>query len=144
MEMVKQISVFVENARGKLSKITTVLADNGVNIRALSIADTADFGILRMIVKNPEEAVAVLQKNDIMVKSTDVIVVEVSDEPNGLNKVLCLLRDGNVALEYLYAFVTKRENQAYVVMKTDNADAAIQALTDGGVHVLEAKEVYEL
>ncbi len=144
MELVKQISVFVENARGKLSKITSVLAENHINIRALSIADTADFGILRMIVKEPEKAVSVLAEQDIMVKSTDVIVVEISDRPDGLNKVLCLLRDGNVALEYLYAFVTKREDAAYVVMKTDNSEAAIKALTDGGIHVLPAKEVYEL
>ncbi|MBQ2696641.1 MAG: ACT domain-containing protein [Clostridia bacterium] len=144
MEKIKQISVFVENAKGKLSNITTVLAENGINIRALSIADTTDFGILRMIVQDPEKAQAVLSENDIMVKATEVMVAEVSDEPAGLNKVLCLLKDNNVTLEYLYAFVTKRENEAYVVMKTDNSEIAEKALTAGGVRVLSAKEVYTL
>lgn len=144
MDKIKQISVFVENAKGKLSKITTVLAENGINIRALSIADTTDFGILRMIVQDPEKALAVLSENDIMVKATEVMVAEVSDEPAGLNKVLCLLKDNNVTLEYLYAFVTKRENEAYVVMKTDNSEVAEKALTAGGVRVLSAKEVYTL
>ena len=144
MERVKQISVFVENARGKLSKITTALAEGGINIRALSIADTTDFGILRMIVQDPEKAVSILEQYDILVKSTEVIVVEIDDEPSGLNKALCLLRDNDIALEYLYAFVSKKENEAYVIMKTDDADAAEKALTGGGVRVLSAKEVYTL
>ncbi|MGN1059938.1 MAG: acetolactate synthase, partial [Clostridia bacterium] len=137
-------SVFVENARGKLSNITTILAEGGINIRALSIADTTDFGILRLIVQDPDKAVEILSQHDIMVKSTEVIVVEITDEPAGLNKALCLLRDSDVALEYLYAFVSKKENEAYVIMKTDNAEAAVQALTGGGVRVLSAKEVYTL
>lgn len=141
---VKQISVFVENARGKLSKVTEVLADNDINIRALSIADTTDFGILRLIVQDPEKAVKVLKEHDITVKSTDVLVVAIEDKPKGLNKALALLRDNSVAVEYMYAFVTKHENEAYVIMKTDNPEEAIKALTAGGVKVMEAKDVYEL
>ena len=144
MELVKQISVFVENASGKLSKITSILAEGGINIRALSIADTTDFGILRMIVQDPEKAVSILLDNDIMVKSTEVIVVGIDDEPGGLNKALCLLRDSYVTLEYLYAFVSKHENEAYVIMKTDHVEEAIKALSAGGVRVLQAKEVYGL
>ena len=144
MEKVRQFSVFVENASGKLSNITSVLAESGINIRALSIADTTDFGILRLIVQDPEKAVQVLKAHDIMVKSTNVIVVEVNDEPAGLNKVLCLLRDAGVALEYLYAFVTKRENAAYVVMKTDDDSAAATAFEKAGVRVLPEKEVFAL
>ncbi|MBE7048959.1 MAG: acetolactate synthase [Ruminococcaceae bacterium] len=144
MERVKQISVFVENAAGKLSKITSVLAAGGINIRALSISDTTDFGILRLIVQEPDKAVAILSENEIMVKSTEVIVVEIDDEPSGLNKALCLLHDNHVALEYLYAFVTKKESEAYVIMKPDNIDAAEQALTCGGIRVLSAKEVYAI
>lgn len=142
--LVKQISVFVENARGKLSRVTEVLAENGINIRALSIADTTDFGILRLIVQDPDKALAVLKDNDITVKSTDVIVVEIDDKPAGLNKALTLLRDANIAVEYMYAFVSKKENEAYVILKSDNTDKAVEALTAGGVRVIPAKDVYEL
>ncbi len=144
MTKVKQISVFVENAGGKLSDITAVLAENEINIRALSIADTTDFGILRMIVQDPEKALYVLATNDIMVKATEVLVAEISDKPAGLNKALSILKDAGVALEYLYAFATKHEDKAYVVMKTDNGEAAEQALSSGGVRILSAKEVYAL
>ena len=142
--LVKQISVFVENARGKLSRVTEVLAENGINIRALSIADTTDFGFLRLIVQDPDKALAVLKDNDITVKSTDVIVVEIDDKPAGLNKALTLLRDANIAVEYMYAFVSKKENEAYVILKSDNTDKAVEALTAGGVRVIPAKDVYEL
>lgn len=142
--MVKQISVFVENAGGKLAKVTTALNEGGIDIRALSIADTTDFGILRLIVKDPDKAVAILQEKNIMVKSTDVIVVEIDDEPGGLNKAICVLRDKGVALEYLYAFAGKKGNEAYVIMKTDNEELAAEALSNGGIRVLEAKEVYAL
>ena len=142
--LVKQISVFVENARGKLSRVTEVLAENGINIRALSIADTTDFGILRLIVQDPDKALAVLKDNDITVNSTDVIVVEIDDKPAGLNKALTLLRDANIAVEYMYAFVSKKENEAYVILKSDNTDKAVEALTAGGVRVIPAKDVYEL
>ena len=144
MEKIKQISVFVENASGKLSKITSVLAENDINIRALSIADTTDFGILRMIVQDPEKALYVLATNDIMVKATEVVVAEISDKPAGLNKALSILKEAEVALEYLYAFATKHEDKAYVVMKTDDGDAAEKALQAGGVRILGAKEVYAL
>lgn len=142
--MVKQISVFVENASGKLAKVTTALAEGGVNIRALSIADTTDFGILRMIVEDPDKTVELLKAKNIMVKSTEVIVVEMDDVPGGLNKALCLLRDKEVMLEYLYAFAGKKNNEAYVIMKTDNEQEAVEALTAGGIRVLTAKEVYAL
>jgi hypothetical protein len=142
--LVKQISVFVENARGKLSRVTEVLAENGINIRALSIADTTDFGILRLIVQDPEKAVTVLKANDITVKSTDVIVVEIDDKPSGLNKALVLMRDADVAVEYMYAFVSKNADKAYVILKTDDADKAVSALSAGGVNVIPAKDVYEL
>lgn len=141
---VKQISVFVENVRGKLSKITQVLADNGINIRAVSIADTTDFGILRLIVQDPEKAVSVLKENDITVKCTDVIVIEVDDQPAGLNKALCLMRGSDIAVEYMYAFVSSHAGKAYVILKTDDIEKSIKAMTDGGIRVLPSKDVYEL
>lgn len=142
--LVKQISVFVENARGTLSRVTEVLAENNINIRALSIADTTDFGILRLIVQEPEKAVEVLREKEITVKATDVIVVEIDDRPSGLHKALSALRDADVAVEYMYAFVTEKENEAYVILKSDNPQKAMGALTANGVRVVPAKDVYEL
>ena len=141
---VKQISVFVENAQGALSKVTKILADNGVNIRALSIADTTDFGILRLIVQNPDEAYSVLKENNITAKMTDVIVAAIADKPSGLNCALTALSVGEVSVEYMYAFVTKNENEAYVIIKADDSEKAVKALEKGNVRVLQAKEVYTL
>lgn len=141
---VKQISIFVENSRGTLSNVTDILAKNNINIRALSIADTTDFGILRLIVQDPDKAFSVLKENEITVKSTEVIVMAIEDKPSGLNKALTLLRDGNVAVEYMYAFVNKKGSEAYVILKADDATAALNALRSGGVRVLSSQEVYEL
>lgn len=141
---VKQISVFVENAKGALSRVTKILADNGINIRALSIADTTDFGILRLIVKNPEEAYDVLKKNDVAVRLTDVIVAAIDDRPSGLSLALSALNEGDVSVEYMYAFVTRNENEANVIIKTDDSEKAIKALEKAKIRVLKAKEVYEL
>lgn len=141
---VKQISVFVENAKGALSRVTKILADNGINIRALSIADTTDFGILRLIVKNPGEAYDVLKKNDVAVRLTDVIVAAIDDRPSGLSLALSALNEGDVSVEYMYAFVTRNENEANVIIKTDDSEKAIKALEKAKIRVLKAKEVYEL
>ncbi len=144
MELVKQISVFVENTEGALAHITTILAGGGVNLRAMSLADTTDFGILRLIVPDPEKAVKILSEHDIMVKSTDVIVVEISDSEGGLNKPLCLLSEKGITVEYIYAFLSKKANLAHVIMKTNDAETAVSTLTAGGVRVLPEKEVYAL
>lgn len=141
---VKQISVFVENTKGALSKVTDILAKNNINIRALSIADTTDFGILRLIVQDPYKAVTVLKDNDIAVKSTDVIAVAINDKPSGLHDALAVLRDANVTVEYMYAFVCRTVEEAYVIVKTDNQQAALTALQSGGVKVLPSHDVYEL
>lgn len=138
---VKQISVFLENKSGRLATITRVLGENGINIRALSIADTTDFGILRLIVNDPEKAIRVLKENDFTVSETEIIAVTVSDEPGGLAKVLALLGEiGNI--EYMYAFVGKSAGDAVVVFRLENIDLAIEVLSKAGVKVMQAKEVY--
>ena len=141
---VKQISVFVENTRGALSKVTGILAENGINIRALSIADTTDFGILRLIVQDPYKAETVLKANDIAVKSTDVIAVAISDRPSGLHDALAVLRDADVTVEYMYALFCRSDCEAYEKVKTDNPETALGALESGGVKVLSSNDVYEL
>ncbi|HHY00530.1 MAG TPA: ACT domain-containing protein [Methanothermobacter sp.] len=138
---IKQISVFLENRKGRLWKALNVLSNAGVNIRALSIADTSEFGILRMIVPEPELAEEILLKNNFVVKVNDVIAVEVSDKPGGLDAVLGLLNNADVNVEYIYAFVEKKTNKAIVVIRTEDLNASIQVLDDGGVTILSTDEV---
>lgn len=141
---IKQISVFLENRKGRLSKAMNVLSNAGVNIRALSIADTSEFGILRMIVPEPEIAEEKLAENNFVVKVNEIIAVEVSDEPGGLDTVLGLLNNANVNVEYLYAFVEKKINKAIVVIRTEDLDASIKVLEEGGVTILSAEEINKL
>lgn len=140
----KQISVFLENRKGRLWKAMNVMAISGINIRALSIADTSEFGILRMIVPEPEKAREVLEENNFVVKVNEVIAVEVIDEPGGLDMVLGVLNQADINVEYLYAFVEKNEEKAIVVLRTEDVDAGLAALKEGGVTVLTAGEVYQL
>jgi hypothetical protein len=137
----KQISVFLENKKGRLWKAMNVLSTAGVNIRALSIADTSEFGILRMIVPDPELAEKKLSENNFVVKVNEVIAVEVLDEPGGLDAILGILNKSDVNVEYLYAFVEKKTNKAIVVIRTEDLDAGIKVLEDGGVTILNADDV---
>ncbi len=140
----KQISVFLENRKGRLWKAMNVLATSGINIRALSIADTSEFGILRMIVPEPDKAQEVLEKNHFVVKVNDVVAVEVPDEPGGLDHILGILTQSDINVEYLYAFVEKNEEKAIVVIRTEDVDAGISALEDSEVTILTPDEVYKL
>ncbi|NLP36101.1 MAG: ACT domain-containing protein [Firmicutes bacterium] len=141
---VKQISVFLENKSGRLADVTKPLGQNGINIRALSIADTTDFGILRLIVNKPEEANRILRNEGFMVSETDVIAVEVPDEPGGLAGVLEILEQAEINIEYLYAFVGGSTKEALVIIKVEDCEGAIQALQAKNIRVLEGAEVYSL
>lgn len=137
----KQISVFLENRKGRLWKALNVLSQAGINIRALSIADTSEFGILRMIVPDPELARDKLTENNFVVKVNEVIAVEVVDEPGGLDAILGILNKADVNVEYLYAFVEKKTNKAIVVIRTEDLDSGILVLKEEGVTILSAEEV---
>lgn len=139
---VKQISVFLENKSGRLATTTKVLGENGINIRALSIADTTDFGILRLIVSDPPKATQVLRANDFTVSETEIIAVAVTDAPGGLARVLGILNGVGVNIEYMYAFVGKSSEDAVVVFRVEEIDRAIDLLLKSGVKLLQAKEVY--
>lgn len=139
---VKQISIFLENKSGRLANVTKVLGDNGVNIRALSIADTTDFGILRLIVSDPEKAWNVLKTEGFTVSSTEVIAVQIPDQPGGLASVLASLESLGVNIEYMYAFVGKSNEEAVVVFRVESIDQAIPILQKGGVRLLKGEEVY--
>ncbi len=141
---VKQISLFLENKKGRLWEALNVLAKAKINIRALSIADTSDFGILRLIVPEPDKAKKALEKNNFTVRENDVIAVGVSDRPGGLAEILKILTDADINVEYMYAFVEKSGQKAIVVLRTDSISKGKKALKQAGAMVLTAQQVYSL
>lgn len=141
---VKQISLFLENKKGRLWEAMDVLAKAKINIRALSIADTSDFGILRLIVPDPEKAKKVLTKSNFTVRENDVIAVGVSDKPGGLAAILKILTDADINVEYMYAFVEKSGEKAVVVLRTDSISKGKKALKKAGITVLSSRDVYGL
>ncbi|ADL13294.1 ACT domain-containing protein [Acetohalobium arabaticum] len=141
---VKQISIFLENKSGRLADVTTVLGKEDINIRALSIADTSDFGILRLIVDQPKKALEILKAKNFTVSETEVIAVEVSDDPGGLSQALAALKEENINIEYMYAFIEKSSEDALVVFRVEEISAAISVLEEKGFNLLKAEEVYKL
>jgi hypothetical protein len=142
--LVKQISVFIENKSGRLAEITRLLGENSIDISALSIADTTDFGILRLIVSDPQKAEYVLKKEGFTVSCTSVIAISVIDKPGGLSGALEILDKNLISIEYMYAFVGKRENLALVILRVENPEKAVQILETSGVKVLSSSDVYGL
>ncbi|MCL2687407.1 MAG: amino acid-binding protein [Methanobrevibacter sp.] len=137
----KQISVFIENKEGKLKNAIEALSKENINIRALSIADTAKFGILRLIVSDNKKAKEVLEENNFIVKESEVIIVEVPDEPNGLNTILTYLDDEDINLEYLYAFVSSKSDEAIVVMRLENIEEGIKVLKSKNANILTEEDI---
>lgn len=144
MLRVEQISIFVENKAGRLAEVTRVLSEAGVNIRALSLADTSDFGILRLIVDNNDKAKAVLKERGFTVGKTDVVAVEVEDSPGGLSRILDILSQQNVNVEYMYAFVQHSGKDAVIIFRFDDINTAVKLLQENDVRVLEGETVYTL
>ncbi len=142
--MVKQISIFLENKCGRLVKVTQVLGKNQINIRALTIADTSDFGILRLIVDKPDEALDVLKKEGFMASPTDVIALEVPDTPGGLARVLEYLEAAEINIEYLYSFVEKPEQDALILMRVENNAKAVDILKAKKVKMIDGPAIYSL
>lgn len=141
---IKQLSVFVENKKGKLVEIMQALSENGIDIRALSLADTTDYGILRMIVNDTDKAVAALKAADCVVSVNEVLGVAVSDTPGSFAAAVKSLSDNDVNLEYVYAFITPQKGYAYVVMRVTDNDAATAILQAAGVKVLDDEELHRL
>jgi hypothetical protein len=141
---VKQISLFMENRAGRLAEVARILGQGGINIRALSLADTSDFGILRLIVNDVDRALALLRTTGHTVSVTDVIVVEVSDRPGGLADVLGVLEKAGLNVEYMYAFVEKATDKAVLVFRFEDTDRALEVLRKAGVSVLDPATVYSL
>ena len=140
----KQLTVFVENKQGALVAITDTLAKHNVNIRALSIADTEDFGILRLIVNDNETALKTLTEEGYLLKTTDVVGVKIGDEPGKLSKALDVLDKADINMEYLYAFMSRTEKHAYVVLRVADNAAAEAALEADGFHLVTDADVCKL
>ena len=139
--LIKQISVFLENTMGRLAKLTRVLADGGVDIIAISIADTTDFGILRCIVDDPDKAVGLLRENNFTASITSVIAVEVEDKPGGLADVLSYLSTEGISIEYVYSFVRSRSQKALILFKVNQPENALAVLTEHGVETLCLRDI---
>ncbi len=141
---IKQLSIFLENKRGRLYEALSALAKEGINIRALSIADTSEFGILRLIVTDPEKAKEILENNEFTVKIANVIAMAVADKPGGLAEALKYLYDANINIEYIYAFVEKSGEKAVVVLRTENLDKTISLLQQKDIKLLSWDDVLAL
>jgi hypothetical protein len=141
---VEQISIFLENKSGRLAEVTDTLGKAGVNIRALSLADTADFGILRLIVNDTDKAKQAMKESGFTVAKTDVVALEVTDKPGGLSMILATLDAAKINVEYMYAFVQHSGANAIIIFRFDDPDKAALVLRDAGVRVLHAEEVYAL
>ncbi|MEN8141339.1 MAG: ACT domain-containing protein [Thermodesulfobacteriota bacterium] len=141
---VEQIAIFLENKAGRMAEITAILAQNGINIRAMSLADTADFGILRLIVNDTQRASEILKENGFTVGSTEVLVVEVDDKPGGLAQVLQTIKEGELNIEYMYAFTQKSGETGLIIFRFDELDRAIDVLVKSDVRLLSGEEVYAI
>ena len=141
---VKQLSIFLENQSGRLAEVLGALGQENINIRALSLADTSGFGILRLIVNDIAKAQDVLKGKGFTVRETDVIAVEVPDRPGGLAGILESLAAGGINIEYMYAFVEKSGQNAVVICRVEDIDKAVESLKADGVKILTAQEVYAL
>ena len=141
---VEQISIFLENKTGRLAEVTGTLSEAAINIRALSLADTSDFGVLRLIVSDTQKAKEVLRTQGFTVGKTDVIAVEVPDQPGGLHRILGILDAAAINVEYMYAFVQQSGNNAVMIFRFDQIDEAVQVLEGNGVKVLDGAALYAL
>lgn len=139
---VKQISVFVENKPGKLAELTRFMADNEINLRALSIADTQDFGILRIITARPDRADGILREAGYLTKLNNVLAVAIPDRPGALADVLGFLAQAGVGVEYTYAFVSYKPGEAYMIFRVDDRLTAEQTLIGAGIRLVEQSEIF--
>ncbi len=139
--LLKQISVFAENRHGAIRDITAVLADEGINIRALSIADTTDFGVVRLIVDRRKDALAALHNNGMTVIETDVLALAVDDSPGTFHEALVALTESNIMIEYCYGFVSQKAGLATIILKCDDEEKALGCLSSKGFTLLSADEI---
>ncbi|MBP3792264.1 MAG: acetolactate synthase [Methanobrevibacter sp.] len=141
---IKQLSIFLQNRMGSLSKPLEVLTVANVNIRAMCMADTSEFGILRLVVDDPEKGKEALEENNFLVKITEIIGVEMNDTPGGLTTVLDIIKENLIDLEYLYAFSYDKAEKAILLLHADDIDKLISILQENNITLVSAEEVYNL
>jgi hypothetical protein len=144
MAEIKQISLFVENRPGRMAKVAKTLSDARVNIRALTIAEAGDFGVIRMVVDDPEKGHRVLKENAFTVSMTDVLAVEMKDTPGGLYEIVNTLGESGVNVDYAYAFVTAKAEKAMLILRVDDIAKARKALAGKGVKIATKEEIQAL
>lgn len=142
--MVKQVSVFLENRAGRIYDVCNLLGKNEINIRALSVADTSDFGILRLILDNPDKAIKILKDEKFTVSSTDVVAIEISDKPGGLAEILKIFDENSINVEYMYAFLAKIPEKAILIFRFDNTEEVIEKLKKKNIKLISSEELYKL
>ena len=133
---IKQISVFLENVSGRLAEVTKILSGGGINLRAITIADTADFGILRIVSNSPDETLVVLEKNGFTARITEVLAVEIEDQPGGLSKVMEIFFENNVNIEYLYTSLEKNRDNAVVIFKVEDIAHGQKIISESGLSAI--------
>lgn len=139
---IQQLSIFVENKSGRLAEITETIGKANVDIRAISVADTSDFGILRLIVDKPKEAVEALRAAGLTVSLTSVIAIGIDDQPGEFAKAMRVLADGNIGVEYMYAFISRDKGKAFVILRVLETDKAVACLEQNGITLLTAEDIY--
>lgn len=139
---IRQLSIFVENSVGRMAEITKTIGEAGIDIRALSLADTSDFGILRLIVDKPDEAAKKLQEAGLTVSITNVIAIGIDDRPGAFSEVLAVLAEAGANVEYMYAFVSRYENRADVILRIGDDSKGLKALADAGITLLDEQTLY--
>lgn len=141
---IKQLSVFIENKAGRLSEILNVLSENNIDISAMSIAETTDFGVLRMIVSDPDSAKLKLRESGVIVKTTEVIGMVLNDTPGAMAKAITLLSENDIVVEYSYAFLSNNNKGALIVVRTNLPEKAEKVLKDAGIGMIDPAEVYRI
>ena len=144
MAAIKQISIFVENKPGRMAGVAKALGDAGVNIRALTIAEAGDFGVIRMVVDDTERGYTALREKGFMVSETDVLAVEIKDVPGGLYEIADSLGMNNINVEYAYAFVTTKAERAMLILRVDDIERATEVLSEAGVRVATREEIQQI
>lgn len=141
---IKQLSIFIENKPGRLAEVTDMIGNSGVDVRALSIADSTDFGILRLIVDNPDKALKILNEQGVIVTLTDVVAIGIDDAPGSFAKVVSLLSENGIDLEYMYAFLGRKVKEAYVIIRVNEPEKASEILKNKGVTILNTEDIYDM
>jgi len=140
--LIKQISIFIPNKKGSLSELTDILVANNIDIRAIAVFDTAEFGILRIVVDDPDKAVEILKAEGIVAKVSKVLAVEPEDKPGSLNEIFTILKDNEINIDYIYSFVMRKNEMPFIVLKVDEQEKAADILAKNGINVVNKEEIY--